>query len=480
MIKKLLGILLVVATLLSCTTAFAVNEKGPSKQGATKSVVLKDITKKDWFYQSVSWAVESGIMEADGGKFSPNKTAIRKDIIFALYQYAKNIGVDVSTGQECNVLSFEDGVTIPESKYAAFQWACSIGLIGKSGETKLLPNEELTRQSMIKLLYDFAVSMKQDVSVGENTNILSYQDVGNIAEGNFEAFQWACGSGIIGGTDNTILNPLSKATRAQLAVVLMRFDKLPISSTVSQKDMNYDLVKETYSKNKITIHYPQISNLSDSANQNKLNEILKNDALKQLNNYEEWALAMDKPYEESIGASIDYEVKWKGVNLLSIAYSGYSTLNNERSERNYHTVNLNLNTGEVLRLKDFINIDQSFIDKFITKKFKSKNSLFPNSNKPISDEVYQSLNFLYQINSKPNYKNLQQYFEETDSLSNDNIVTSCNFSYITNHSLGISVIVSHASGNYAEFEIGLNEIKSNIKAGNEIWRDFPSIMQAEK
>lgn len=255
---------------------------------------------------------------------------------------------------------------------------------------------------------------------------------------------------------------------------------LSATSTESSQDTNYDLVKETYSKNKIIIQYPQISNLSDSAKQKKLNDILKNNALKRLSNYKEWASIAHKPFEEAVEASIDYEVKWKGANLLSIAYSGYSTLNDERSERDYHTINLDLNTGEVLKLKDLVNIDQSFIDKFITKKFESKNSLFPDNNKVISDEVYQSLDFLYQINSKPNYESLQQYFEETDALSNDGIVTSCNFSYVTDQSLGIAVIVSHAAGNYAEFEIGLDAIKDNIKAENEIWKDFPNLIQTEK
>jgi len=155
-------------------------------------------------------------------------------------------------------------------------------------------------------------------------------------------------------------------------------------------------------------------------------------------------------------------------------------LNDERSERDYNTVNLDLNTGKILRLTDFVKIDQNFIDKFITKKFKSRNSLFPNNNKLISDQVYQSLDFLYQINSKPNYKNFQQYFEETDSLSSDSIVTSCNFTYITDHSLGIAVIVSHASGNYAEFEIGLDEIKNNIKVENKAWKDFPNLIKIKK
>ncbi|QHI71700.1 PdaC/SigV domain-containing protein [Aminipila terrae] len=248
----------------------------------------------------------------------------------------------------------------------------------------------------------------------------------------------------------------------------------------SQKSIKYNLVKQTFSKNKITIRYPQITNLGDNPKQKNLNDILKNDALKRLNNYKEWASAVEKPFENTIEASIDYKVKWKGTNLLSVAYSGYSCLDGEPPERDYNTVNLDLNSGKILMLKDFVKIDQSFINKFIARKFVSKNSLYPNNNKIIADQVYQSLDFLYQINSKPNYKNLQQYFEETDSISCNSMVTSCNFSYIADHSLGIVVAVSHASGNYAEFEIGFDEIRDNIKAGNIICKDFPKLVQPSK
>lgn len=271
------------------------------------------------------------------------------------------------------------------------------------------------------------------------------------------------------------LNPLSKATRTQLAAVLMRLANSqtpqPAASAEKTQEANYTLVKETYSKGNITIQYPQLSNLSDSTLQKKLNDVLKNDALKPLNNYKEWASNTEKPFD-AISASIDYEVKHKGANLLSIAYSGYGAISGERSERDYHTINLDLNTGKQLSLKDMVNIDQSFMDKFIKNQFQSKNSLFPEYNDQISTEVNQTLDFLYQINSKPNYKNLKQYFEETDSVSSDCIVTSCNFSYITDHSLGITVTVCHAAGNYAEFEISLDQIKDNIKANQEIWKDF--------
>ena len=65
-----------------------------------------------------------------------------------------------------------------------------------------------------------------DVSVGENTNILSYGDAYDVAEWAIPAMQWACGSGMIQGiADGSTMNlvPQGNATRAQAAAILQRY-----------------------------------------------------------------------------------------------------------------------------------------------------------------------------------------------------------------------------------------------------------------
>ena len=62
------------------------------------------------------------------------------------------------------------------------------------------------------------------MSVGENTNILSFSEVGQLSEYAIPAMQWAVGAGIINGTgDGSTLTPQGDSTRAQLAVMLYRF-----------------------------------------------------------------------------------------------------------------------------------------------------------------------------------------------------------------------------------------------------------------
>ena len=62
----------------------------------------------------------------------------------------------------------------------------------------------------------------EPITVGENTNILSYDDALDISEYAVPAMQWACGAQIIHGADGR-LTPGAKATRAQVAAILHRF-----------------------------------------------------------------------------------------------------------------------------------------------------------------------------------------------------------------------------------------------------------------
>ena len=76
------------------------------------------------------------------------------------------------------------------------------------------------------MLYRYAQKMGYDVSVGEDTNILSYTDALSISEYAIPAMQWACGAGVIQGIEqnNTMhLVPQGNAVRSQSAAMIYRF-----------------------------------------------------------------------------------------------------------------------------------------------------------------------------------------------------------------------------------------------------------------
>jgi hypothetical protein len=72
------------------------------------------------------------------------------------------------------------------------------------------------------MLYRFAKYLELDVSVGEDTNILSYEDAFDVHDWANAAMCWAVGAGIIQGSDGA-LKPLENADRSQCAQIIVGF-----------------------------------------------------------------------------------------------------------------------------------------------------------------------------------------------------------------------------------------------------------------
>lgn len=62
------------------------------------------------------------------------------------------------------------------------------------------PNRAITREQLAAILYRYAKANGADISVGEDTNLLSYKDFQSVGQYAVPALQWAVGSGLIGGT----------------------------------------------------------------------------------------------------------------------------------------------------------------------------------------------------------------------------------------------------------------------------------------
>ena len=73
------------------------------------------------------------------------------------------------------------------------------------------------------LYHRYAQYKGYDVRVGENTNILSYDDAESVSEYAMASMQYMVGSGLIQGKSATTLHPRDNATRAEIAAILQRF-----------------------------------------------------------------------------------------------------------------------------------------------------------------------------------------------------------------------------------------------------------------
>ena len=164
-----------------------------------------DVSVNAWYYEAVKYVYENGIMNGmDRYSFQPNGTLTRAMVWTML---ARLDGVDTEGGN---------------SWYAkAQEWATANSV--SDGEN---PTGEVTREQLVTMLYRYAQYKGYDVSIGEDTNILSYVDVDQVSDWAMEAFQWACGTGVIEGDENAALTPKASTTRAQAAAMFMRFIEL--------------------------------------------------------------------------------------------------------------------------------------------------------------------------------------------------------------------------------------------------------------
>jgi|GEM_PF-308796 len=180
---------------------------------------FKDVPAGTWYTDGVKNAYENGWMEGygDGGAavcFYPDKELTRAQLVMILWRFA---GKPAAAGS-IPYTDVDAGAWYAE----AVRWSAAAALSDRvSGRFE--PDEILTREETALLLWNYAKSTDTDVSVGEDTNILSYEDAFDIREGYAPAMQWAVGSGVIQGTEVDRLSPKGKITRAQTAVMLQRF-----------------------------------------------------------------------------------------------------------------------------------------------------------------------------------------------------------------------------------------------------------------
>ena len=183
---------------------------------APEPLPFGDVDDGDWFADAVRFVYENGMMNGvSETSFAPHATTSRSMIVTILYRLEGEPVVDYA-------MDFTD--VAGDAYYAeAVRWAASEGIVGGYGGGLFGAEDAVAREQLAVILYRYAVYKGYDVSIGEDTNILSYADFADLSEYAIPAMQWACGTGIVNGTSESTLAPQGEATRAQVAAMLMRF-----------------------------------------------------------------------------------------------------------------------------------------------------------------------------------------------------------------------------------------------------------------
>lgn len=181
--------------------------------GKYTSVPFNDVSYGDWYYDAVQFVYSRGIMDGvDYYKFAPNGTITRGMILTMLWRMA-------GEPFEMPVTSFTD-VEIGRYYTTAVAWACRNGIADGMGETKFGPNDAITREELVTLMYRYAQYFGHSC-IG--TSIESFADAGSVSSYAYNAMCWAYKAGVVTGTTGSRLNPQGTASRAEAAQMIMSF-----------------------------------------------------------------------------------------------------------------------------------------------------------------------------------------------------------------------------------------------------------------
>ena len=167
-------------------------------------------TRDAWCYTQVMQASEAGLMNGYGSSlFGKNDPITRGQMVQILYNYY---------GEDCGTNSgFSD---VPSSAWyaKAVTWASKKGVASGYSNGTFGPDNQLTREQMVTILYNVAGRPATNTSA-----LAQFNDRGQVAAYAVNGFSWAVSNKVVSGTSNTTLSPRGTATRAQVAVILIRY-----------------------------------------------------------------------------------------------------------------------------------------------------------------------------------------------------------------------------------------------------------------
>lgn len=179
---------------------------------------FEDVKENDWFYEAVKYANENNLFKgATETKFAPNAPMTRGMMITVLWRMEKEPVVNY-------LMQFKD-VNTSEYYAEAIRWAASEKIVTGHTVTEFKPDEMLTRQEMVTMLYRYAMYKEMDMALIDEVDLTDFVDHNAISDYAMDAMKWSVGRGIIIGMSEISLAPATLTARCEVAVVIMRFAK---------------------------------------------------------------------------------------------------------------------------------------------------------------------------------------------------------------------------------------------------------------
>lgn len=193
------------------TTPYVRNDLSwlPGVLGGGSSFSFHDVTRFDYYYDSVKWAADNGIASGTSRfAFSPDAVCTRAQTVTFLWRAAG------SPLPRYRVSPFTD-VHSYDYYYEAVLWAVEQGITTGLTATTFGPDETVTRGQVATFLYRAASAAKPNT-------FNPFTDVKPTAY-NYGAILWAYDNRITTGTSTTTFSPDAFCTRAQIVTFLYRY-----------------------------------------------------------------------------------------------------------------------------------------------------------------------------------------------------------------------------------------------------------------
>lgn len=175
-----------------------------------------DVDSGCWYFNSIINISRQGIMIGIGSDcFDPEGEVTRGMMVTILFKLSRDDGLYTNVYADVRHGSWYENTAA---------WALSAGVACGVGANSFAPEQDLTREQLAVMLYNYAKREGCDVKC-KNSALDKYSDSGSVSPWAKNAMVWAVSVGIISG-DGTYLNPQGVATRAEVATIIERYEDI--------------------------------------------------------------------------------------------------------------------------------------------------------------------------------------------------------------------------------------------------------------
>ena len=201
--------------------------EAPMQDAACPIRQFTDAKADAWYHDGVHWALETGLMKGvSDTAFAPGTAATRAMVVTMLWRLEGEPEAEAPA-------AFTD-VTAGSWYEKAANWAAASGVVTGTSAATFAPNDPVTRQQLVTILYRCARYRNAEMRIDEN--ILDFDDALTISPWAVEPFRWAVRAGVVTGMGDNRLSPRSDATRAQIAAIFQRFVEAVDSTAPAEQD----------------------------------------------------------------------------------------------------------------------------------------------------------------------------------------------------------------------------------------------------